>query len=156
MPTNDRFYIGFESPDDPFRKIVKDFFDAHSVNYTDLGNFSDGEQMKYPEVAREVAEKVFENKCLGLLVSDTGIGMCMTANSRKGIRAALCTSKLMAELARKKNNANVLCLGHDTVDAADVVDILQAFVTTQFMHDTYCEECIEYIDKQGADYLNGA
>lgn len=155
MPTNDRFYIGFESADDPFRSVIKQFFDDHSVNYTDLGNFTDGEQLKYPAIAREVCEKVFENKCLGLLVSDTGIGMCMMANSRKGIRAALCTNKTMAELSRKKNNANVLCLGHDLVNVDEVIGILETFVTTQFQGDTYCKECIEYIDSQGADYLNG-
>ena len=65
---------------------------AQQLKVTDLGCFTN-ESVDYPDIAREVCEKLAESpNALGILVCGTGIGMMMTANKRKGIRAAVCTN----------------------------------------------------------------
>ncbi len=64
----------------------------------------------YPDIAKIVAEKVSETGSKGILICGTGIGMSIAANKVKGIRAALVSSTEEAELSRKHNDANILCL----------------------------------------------
>ncbi len=98
----------------------------------DLGAFSE-ESVDYPDVAREVAGKVNENPgAFGILICGTGIGMCMAANKQKGIRAVDATSEHMAEMSRKHNNANVLCLGGRELQPEMAQQITKIFLTTAF------------------------
>lgn len=100
-------------------------------SYEDFGGYTT-ESIDYPDIARVVAEAVaggdFER---GILVCDTGIGMSITANKVKGIRAALCHDTFSARRARQHNDANTLCLG--TREEQDTVrEIIEAFLTTEF------------------------
>lgn len=98
----------------------------------DLGAFSE-ESVDYPDVAREVAGKVNENPgAFGILICGTGIGMCMAANKQKGIRAVDATSEHMAEMSRKHNNANVLCLGGRELQPEMAQQITKIFLMTAF------------------------
>jgi ribose 5-phosphate isomerase B len=65
-------------------------------------------------------------------VCGTGIGMSITANKYRGIRAALCTSEFEARMTRAHNDANVLCLGQRVVGAGLARSILEAFLATPF------------------------
>jgi len=99
--------------------------------YEDFGCHTP-ESVDYPDIAREVAGAVargdFER---GILICDTGIGMSITANKVRGIRAALCRSAFSARRARQHNDANILCLA-----AAEVGDgageIISAFFASEF------------------------
>lgn len=99
--------------------------------YEDFGCYTP-ESVDYPDIAREVAGAVargdFER---GILICDTGIGMSITANKVRGIRAALCHSAFSARRARQHNDANILCLA-----AAEVGDgageIVSAFLASEF------------------------
>jgi ribose 5-phosphate isomerase B len=99
--------------------------------YEDFGCHTP-ESVDYPDIAREVAGAVargdFER---GILICDTGIGMSITANKVRGIRAALCHSAFSARRARQHNDANILCLA-----AAEVGDgageIISAFFASEF------------------------
>jgi ribose 5-phosphate isomerase B len=98
----------------------------------DLG--TDGpDSVDYPEFGARLARGVADGKyCLGVLVCGTGLGMSMTANRHRGVRAALCTSAYMARMARAHNDANVLCLGERVIGLGQAEDILKAFLDGEF------------------------
>src|SRR5438445_12684971 len=85
-----------------FNHEVRDFGPASS------------ESVDYPDFAFEVARAVSEGQVeRGILVCGTGIGMCIAANKVKGVRAAPCHDSITAELSRRHNDSNVLCLSAD-------------------------------------------
>ncbi len=86
----------------------------------------------YPKYAREVCEQVLKHHDRGILICDTGIGMCVAANRFPGIRAALVTSQFMAERSRLHNDANILCLGADVATQEENLDFVRTWLTTDF------------------------
>jgi ribose 5-phosphate isomerase B len=81
------------------------------LDVTDLGPEND-DSVDYPDFARLLCDEMLSGKAeTGILVCNTGIGMSIAANRRKGIRAALCLFPEMARFARHHNDANVLVLG---------------------------------------------
>jgi ribose 5-phosphate isomerase B len=99
---------------------------------TDLGTFTE-EPCDYPDIAREVGEKVKEHAgCFGVLICGTGIGMSMAANKLRGIRAAMVTDENMAEMSRKHNNANVLCMGARISTPELITKMTDKFLKTTF------------------------
>jgi ribose 5-phosphate isomerase B len=79
----------------------------------DMGPTS-GESVDYPDFAFQVATAVSSgNVDRGILICGTGIGMCIAANKVRGVRAAPCHDSITAEMSRRHNNANVLCLSAD-------------------------------------------
>jgi ribose 5-phosphate isomerase B len=98
----------------------------------DLGT-SGPDSVDYPEFGARLARGVAAGKyCVGILVCGTGIGMSMTANRYRGVRAALCTSAYMARMARAHNDANVLCLGERVIGFGQAEDILRTFLEGEF------------------------
>jgi len=97
----------------------------------DLGTHS-AERCDYPDFANALAERVLKENARGILICGSGIGMSIAANRHKGIRAALCTSGLEAELARKHNDANVLCLGARLIGIDTAKECVQRFLNTAF------------------------
>lgn len=82
-----------------------------TLNIIDLGTDS-LDSVNYPDYANKLAEKIKQDPdALGILICGTGLGVCMAANRHSHIRAARCYTGLDAELARRHNNANVICLG---------------------------------------------
>src|SRR3954452_2521912 len=79
----------------------------------DVGPTGPG-SVDYPDFAFEAARAVGEGRAdRGILICGTGIGMCIAANKVRGVRAAPCHDSITAELSRRHNNANVLCLSAD-------------------------------------------
>ncbi len=113
------------------RDIAK-FLREQGHDVRDLGTGSP-ESVDYPDFAHRLAEGVaagtFER---GVLVCGTGIGMCMVANRHAGVRAALCTNEYMAAMARRHNDANVLCLGERVIGTELAWAIVTAFLATGF------------------------
>jgi ribose 5-phosphate isomerase B len=94
---------------------------------------NDSAAVDYPDIALRVAEAVAGGSFrFGILVCSSGIGMSMAANKVKGIRAAVCQDVYTASRTRLHNNANVLCLGEDTVGPGLAREILAAFLDTEF------------------------
>ena len=99
----------------------------------DLGLSDEAEKADYPDYARKTAEAVVGGTTdRGILICGTGTGMAMAANKFRGIRAANCTSELMAKLARRHNNINVLALGARLLDLELARAIVEIFLTTGF------------------------
>ena len=100
-------------------------------NYEDFGSYTT-DSVDYPDIAQKVAEAVasgdFEQ---GILICDTGIGMCIAANKVKGIRAALCHNSFTARRARQHNDAHICCLAAEE-GKARVPAIIETFLATEF------------------------
>ena len=102
------------------------------IEYVDFGTHST-DSVDYPLIALKVAKDVSGGDAdLGVLVCSTGIGISIAANKVVGIRAAVVTNELCAELTRKDNNANILCMGGKVVDGGTAVKILDKFINTDF------------------------
>ena len=101
-------------------------------DYQDFGCYS-SDPVDYPDIAKQVAEAVVSGKFeRGILICSSGIGMSIAANKVKGIRAALCCNTFGAERARRHNDANILCLGEDTLEQASALDIVKVYLSTTF------------------------
>lgn len=104
--------------------------EGHEV--TDAGSH-EGESVDYPDIAAEVAGNVGnETADRGVLICGSGIGMAIAANKFDGVRAAPCFNEEAAEMTRKHNNANVLCMSDATVSQEDNLKIVKRFMTTEF------------------------
>ncbi|PIN81293.1 ribose-5-phosphate isomerase [Candidatus Woesearchaeota archaeon CG10_big_fil_rev_8_21_14_0_10_32_9] len=101
-------------------------------SYEDL-SITNKKDDDYPDFAKLVSEEVSSSKNkLGILVCGTGIGMSISANKFRGIRAALCHTKKEASLAREHNDANILVLPGKYSDAkVNVKEIVKAFLSSE-------------------------
>lgn len=98
----------------------------------DLGTDS-LESSDYPDYGHAVSEAVEEGRAdLGILVCGTGVGMSITANRHKGVRAVVCSEPYSARMSRRHNDTNVLCLGARVVGLGTALDIVDAFLHTSF------------------------
>ena len=89
--------------------------------------------VNYPDYAHLVCKAVQDKEAeLGILVCGTGIGMSMAANKHAGIRAAVCTEEFSAEMTRRHNDANVLCMGARVISAETAVKLSNIFVETPY------------------------
>lgn len=93
-----------------------------------------GEQsVDYPDFAQEVCSRVSAAAAeRGILICGTGIGMAITANKFPGVRAASCYDEVMAEMCRRHNDVNVLCLPGDLIGNRPVVDLVKVWLETAF------------------------
>ena len=90
-----------------------------------------GKSVDYPDVVKEFG-KSFDIYSHGILVCGSGYGVSIAANRFKDIRAVVCRTPKEAEMARRHNNANVLCLGADFTTMSQAKKIVKAFFTTDF------------------------
>ncbi len=98
----------------------------------DLGCHT-SDSVDYPEYADAVARRVAAGESpLGLLICGTGVGMSMAANKVRGVRAALCGDTYSAEMTRRHNDANVLCLGARVIGSELARAILGAFLDAPY------------------------
>ncbi len=98
----------------------------------DVGCFSE-ESVDYPEQARAVTGLVKKGEAdRGILICGTGIGMSLAANRVPGIRAALCHELFTAEMSRRHNDANVLCMGGRVIGPGLAWEMVKIWLTTPF------------------------
>ncbi len=91
------------------------------------------ESCDYPDVASAVARKVSSGEAdRGILVCGTGIGMAITANKFPGIRATTCHDEITAEICRRHNDVNVLCLSGDLLGESRLDNLLRVWLETEF------------------------
>lgn len=98
----------------------------------DFGTDS-AESVDYPHYAQKVAKAILNKEFeRGILICGTGIGVCISANRFKGIRAGLCHTVDEARLTRQHNNANIICFGGRTMDQKVALECTKIFMTTEF------------------------
>lgn len=91
------------------------------------------ESVDYPDYAFSVALAVGEGRAeRGILICGTGIGMCIAANKVRGVRAAPCHDSITAEMSRRHNNANVLCLSADLLGEGLIERMVRTWLETEF------------------------
>ena len=99
---------------------------------TDLGPKSK-DSVDYPDFAKKLSRKVSSNKgSFGILVCGSGMGMAITANKIKNIRAALCYSAKNTKLSRLHNNANIITLGERLINKNKAFKLIEIFLKTKF------------------------
>ena len=104
---------------------------CHEVR--DLGVASGEASVDYPDFAFEVARLIGDSQAdRGILICGTGIGMCIAANKVPGVRAACCHDIITAEMSRRHNNANVLCLSADMLGEELIDRMARIWLTTEF------------------------
>jgi ribose 5-phosphate isomerase B len=98
----------------------------------DLGPTS-SDPVDYPDFAKKLARKVSSNKLsLGILICGSGMGMAITANKIKNVRAALCYSNKNTKLSRLHNNANIITLGERLISKNKAINLIKIFLSTKF------------------------
>ncbi len=123
------------------------YLEKNGLEYTDYGCDST-DSVDYPEYARKVGRAIQEKKAeKGILICGTGIGISITANKMKGIRAALCTDCFMAEATRLHNDANILALGGRVVGPGLAVKIVDTFLNTPFSNEERHQRRIDKIEE---------
>lgn len=116
----------------PLKERLRADFLARGLDCLDLGVF-DQSPADYPDLAHALAGRIARGEsAVGVLVCGTGIGMAMAANRHPGVRAALCHDLFTAEMARRHNDANVLCLGARVTEPELAVAIAAVFLATPF------------------------
>ena len=118
---------GFE-----LKKEIMKHLEAKGLEYKDFGTYS-SDSCDYPVYGEAVARAVAGGECeRGILICGTGIGISISANKVKGIRAALCADCYSAEFTRLHNDANILALGARTTGSGLALKIVDTFLATEF------------------------
>jgi ribose 5-phosphate isomerase B len=114
------------------KKNIAEYLDQNGYAFHDFGS-GPGEKADYVDFGVEALQAAAAGKYdRSILVCGTGIGMSMVANKFKGIRAALCCDKYMAEMSRQHNNANCLTLGGRILSRDQAVLIVQTWLQEEF------------------------
>ena len=127
-------HAGFEMKN----KIMK-YLEENGFSLIDRGP-NNADSVDYPDFAKMVCKDLIDQSVeRGILVCGSGQGMAMTANKYKGIRAALCNSEEMTELARAHNDANILTLGARFIDESLAFSCVDKFMHTSFEGDRHIQ-----------------
>lgn len=119
------------------KKEIISHLESKNIEVTDFGTHNEA-SCDYPDYALKVAEEVAaKNFELGILICGTGIGISIAANKVPGIRAALCSDTFSAHSTREHNNANILALGERVVGKGLALDIVDAFINSEFAGDRH-------------------
>ncbi|MBM7622888.1 ribose 5-phosphate isomerase B [Sporohalobacter salinus] len=114
------------------KEEVKRYLEEAEMNYKDFGTFST-DSVDYPDIAIPVAEAVSEGEYeRGILICGTGIGMSITANKFKDVRAALCHDLFSAKATREHNDSNLLTMGDRVIGKQLALEIVKVWLNTEF------------------------
>ena len=114
------------------KETVKAYLDKENIPYKDFG-CPDKESCDYPIFGRAAAEAVASGECeKGIVICTTGIGISIAANKVKGVRCALCSDTLSAEMTRRHNDANMLAMGAGMIGKNLAERIVEVFLNTEF------------------------
>lgn len=126
--------IGCDNAAVELKNVLIAFLESKGINVENMGCDSSDDPTFYPNVAKKVCERIIESDYTkrGVLVCGTGIGMAMTANKFKGIRAAVCHDNFSAERSVLSNNGNVICMGERVIGQELAKKILGEWITLEF------------------------
>ena len=144
--------IGSDHRGVEIRKQVAGILDRLGYTVDDCGTF-ESTSVDYPDIAAKVAEKVSHHTSeRGILICGTGIGMSLAANKFPGVRAAVCQDELFAEISRRHNDLNILCLPADTISDNALPHLIEIWMATPFdggRHQTRIDKISELEKKNG-------
>jgi ribose 5-phosphate isomerase B len=115
------------------KNAVQAYLEQNGHEVIDVGCYDTSVFAKFPSIAERAAKILSDGKAdLGVLCCGSGTGMALAAGKFRGICAVSCESPLTAELGRKVNDANVLCMGESIVTPDVACKIVEAFLKTEF------------------------
>ncbi len=127
-----RIAIGCDHAAYAEKEEIKAYLESKGIEVVDKGCYSP-DRANYPQYAAAVARAVTQGEVeRGVLICGTGIGMSIVANKFKGIRATLCHNAFTAQACREHNDSNVLCMGARVLDIAQMKEIVDIWLTTEF------------------------
>ena len=111
---------------------IKLLLENQGIDVLDTGTYNE-ESVDYPIIAQTLARTIAGGQAeQGILICGSGIGVCIAANRFQGIRAATCRSVSDAEMTRRHNDANVVCIGADVTPRMLAFEIVETFHETEF------------------------
>ena len=110
--------------------VVKEFLSKKGINFQDLGTNSE-KSVDYPKFAKKLSQKINKTS-MGILICGSGIGVSISANRHKHIRASLCHNVNSAKMTRKHNDSNVICLQGRPFVKKKIFAMLNAYFDTEF------------------------
>ncbi len=114
------------------KEAIRKHLDEIGVAYRDFGSYT-GEACDYPDMAEAACHAVVAGECdKALLFCGTGVGISMSANKIRGIRACCCSDAFSAEYTRRHNDANALCMGGRVVGPGLGIYLVDLFLNTPF------------------------
>lgn len=117
------------------KDLVKKTIQETGAEVLDFGTFS-SDSVDYPDFAAKVATAITSGQAdKGILICGSGIGVCITANKFKGVRASIAHDEYSAEQGVLHDNMNVLCLGARVVKTEIVPSLVKAFLGVEFQKD---------------------
>lgn len=138
--------IGSDHGGYDLKELVIKHLEEKGVDVNDMGCY-DKNSCDYPVYGKAVAKAVADGSCeKGIVICTTGIGISITANKVKGIRAALCADTLSAKLTRLHNDANVLAMGAGIVGPNLAMEIVDTFLDTEFSGEERHQRRIDAIE----------
>lgn len=124
--------IGSDHAGFDYKEDLISFLEAKGFPFNDFGTHS-VDSVDYPDFAHPVANAVETGEAaFGILLCGSANGVGITANKHQGIRAAVCWGEELAELARKHNDANIICIPARFVREGDAEKMVEIFMTTDF------------------------
>ena len=133
------------------KELIKEQLVSKGMDVSDFGTFCEN-SVDYPDIVLPLVEAVAAAQFnYGILVCGTGIGMAISANKYRGIRAALCGDTFSARCARLHNDANVLTLGSRVIGPGPALEIVNIFLETPFEGGRHSRrlEKIGLVEEQG-------
>ncbi len=126
-----KIYIASDHAGYPLKKlIIKEFLSKKRINFQDLGTNSE-KSVDYPNFAKKLCKNINKNS-MGILICGSGIGVSISANRHKHIRASLCHNVNSARMTRKHNDSNVICLQGRPFVKKRIFAMLNAYFDTEF------------------------
>jgi ribose 5-phosphate isomerase B len=128
-----RVAIGSDHAGFRYKELFAAWLAEHGHEVDNLGVDTDAVAADYTEVSEAVARAVAEGRAeRGVIVAGTGNGEAITANKVPGVRAGVCNDVYTAEMNRRHNDGNVLCLGQRVVGEAVALKILETWIAAPF------------------------
>jgi ribose 5-phosphate isomerase B len=140
-------YIGADHAGFNLKNYLKTYLEKMGYKPVDMGNTEFDPVDDYPDYALKVAKKVAETGGRGIIVCDSGVGVCIVANKVKGIRAVNAYDPNIASKSRKHNNTNILCIGQNYVAVDIVKKIISAWLETDFSTEERHIRRVSKVDK---------
>ena len=125
--------LGSDHAGFPLKKLVIDHLKKSGHETIDFGAPNGVDAASYVPYGKAVAQAVLAKEAdFGIVICGTGLGISITTNKYKGIRAALCTNEYMARMARQHNDANILGMGARVIGYSLALSIVDAFLSEPF------------------------
>lgn len=139
--------LGCDHAGFPLKDVVRRYLEAQGLEVLDVGCPSEA-SVDYPVFGAEVARRIASGQAeRGIIICGSGVGMSMVANRFRGVRAALANDLYTAQMSRRHNDANVLCLGSRIVGPGLALEIVRAFIETPFEGGRH-KRRVDMIDEQ--------